>query len=376
MKNLLFIFIASIFVSTMVSCKRDVTSNKYDLDSFRPLNPYELFKKIEVVLLDSIPDHPIYLILKIDYHDKLFYIQDYQRAKILVYSEMGEFVRSIGSKGRGPGELDDIRDFQINRFTGNIEILGNLSPAIMIYDTKGNFIKKRNIGNRFLTIDKFHHINPDLTAWLALGEDYKISVYSEKLNKVVHEYSLGMDRVFLGFLHYIKPFSHYSDTTYFFDTYANTLFSFNLEQLEFEVHKKFDFGKHNFDKSLLPPPREWEALSGDQKSDFVKKIIKDPIQDNVYFETDEYSVLNRFNNFVFTRKDENFDIQFNSFTDSISFFIYNMNNKFAFSSMSLRSVDKKINGSMIGKEAYHKLKKLSLEDKNEEQYGIIKYWFK
>ena len=31
---------------------------------------------------------------------------------------------------------------------------------------------------------------------------------------------------------------------------------------------------------------------------------------------------------------------------------------------------------MVEKEVYKKLKDLSLEDKNEEKRGIIKYWFK
>jgi hypothetical protein len=360
----------------MPSCKRNLASIKYDLDSFRPLDPHELFKKIDVVVLDSIPDQPIYLILKMDYDDGLFYIQDYQRANLLVYSETGAFVRSIGSKGRGPGELDDIRDFQINRFTGNIEILGNPSPSIMIYDTKGNFIKKRNIGNRFLTIDKFYHINPDLTAWLALGEDYKISVYSEKLNKIVYEYALGMDRAFMGFFHYRKPFSHYRDTTYFFDTYSNTIYKFNVEKLEFEVHKKFDFGKYNFEKSLLPHPKEWKAMNYDQRSDFAKNIRKNPMELDMYFETADYSVLNKLPHKIITRKKDNSVIQFNLFTDSVNFFMNEMNNNFAFASMSFSSIDRSLNESMVGKEVYKKLKELSLEDKNEERYGIIKYWFK
>jgi hypothetical protein len=376
MKNLFLILIACTFACTTPSCKREVASNKYDLDSFPPLNPHELFKKIDVVVLDSIPDQPIYAILKIVYHNNLLYIQDYQRANLLVYSETGKFVRSIGSKGRGPGELEDVRDFQINRFTGNIEILGNPSPSIMIYDTKGNFIKKRNIHNRFLTIDKFYHINNDLTAWLALGEDYKISVYSEKLNKIVHEYSLGMDRAFMGVFHYRKPFSHYGNLTFFFDTYSNTIYKFNVEKLEFEVHQKLDFNKHNFDKSLLPNPQEWMEMVHSQRLDFAKKIRKNTLELDQYFETDEYSVLSKLNYNILTQKKDNSVIQFNSLTDSIRFNISDMNNKFVFSSFSLIRIDEVLNESMVGKEVYTKLKELSLEDKHKEKYGIIKYWFK
>jgi hypothetical protein len=358
------------------SCNNEEADNKYDLDAFGPLNPHELFEKIEVVVLDSIPDQPVYLILKMDYYDGLFYIHDYQRPSILVFNEAGEFVRSLVSKGRGPGDLEDIRDFQINRFTGNIEILGNMSPSILIFDTKGNYIKKRNIGNRAITIDKFFHISPDLTAWLALGEGYKISVYSEKLDKVVHEYSLGMDRVFLGLFHYRKPFSHYGDTSYFFDTYSNTILKFNVEKSAFEVDKILDFGNHNFHKSLLPQPKEWEAMNFDQRQEVAKKLRKNTLELDKYFETDEYTVLSKLKYNIFTRKKDNSVIQFNALTDSIGFIINDMNNKFAFSSFSLIRIDRSLNESMVGKEVYTKLKALSLEDKNDERVAIIKYWFK
>jgi hypothetical protein len=69
MKNLFLDLNACTCAYTIPSFKREVVSIKYDLDSFLPLNPQELFKKIEVVLLDSFPDHPITYIEKTDCHD-------------------------------------------------------------------------------------------------------------------------------------------------------------------------------------------------------------------------------------------------------------------------------------------------------------------
>lgn len=79
MKNVIIVLIACT-CCLIPSCKRaEVDSIKYDLDSFQPLNPHDLFKKIDVVLFDSIPDQPITLIMKMDYLDSLLYIQDYGR---------------------------------------------------------------------------------------------------------------------------------------------------------------------------------------------------------------------------------------------------------------------------------------------------------
>jgi hypothetical protein len=376
MKNLLLVLITCTVACTMPSCKREVATIKYDLDSVLPLNTHDLFKKVDVVLFDSIPDQPITVFMKMDHLDSLFYIQDYGRVNVLVYDEDGKFVRTIGYKGRGPGELEDLRDFQINRFTGNIELLGNMSPSIMIYDKEGNFIGKRNIGDRFITIDKFYHINSDLTAWLALAEDYKISVYSEKQNQVVHEFFLGMDKAYLTSFHYMKPFSHYADNTYFFDTYANTLYRFNFDLLEFEVYKRFDFGKYNFDKSLLPAPQEWERMHFGQRMDFEDKLPKGLVHSDMYIENDIYTLMTKWDYSIFTQKKDNSVLLFNSFENNINYFLLNMNNRFSYRELRLNNLSNVLNESLVGKEVYQKLEALRIEDENEERRGIIRYWFK
>ena len=376
MKNVIIALIACI-CCLILSCKRtkeDII--KYDLDSFQPLNPHDLFKKVDVVLFDSIPDQPITLIMKMDYLDSLFYIQDYGRVNVLVYNEDGKFIRTIGSKGRGPGELEDLRDFQINRFTGNIELLGNPSPSIMIYDKEGNFIGKRCICDRFLTIDKFYHINSDLTAWLSLAEDYKISVYSEKHNQVIHEYLLGMDKVYMTSFHYIKPFSHFGDNTYFFNTYANTLYRFNFDLLEFEVYKRFDFGKYNFDKSLLPDPQQWERMHFGQRMEFEDKLPKGLVHSDMYIENDMYTLMTKWDYSIFTQKKDNSVLLFNSFENNINYFLLNMNNRFTYRELRLNNLSNVLNESLVGKDVYQKLEALRLEDDNEEWCGVIRYWFK
>ena len=318
MKNLL-ITLALVFC-LIFSCKKEVNSNKYDLNTFDPISSQKIFKRIEVILLDSVPNVPITFIKNIVYHDSLYYIHDFNRENLLVYNETGKFVRTIGASGRGPGELIDLRDFQINRFTGNIELMGNASPTIMIYDTLGTFIKQRNLGHWPTSITNFYHINSDLTAWVSLADRYNISVYSDKLNKIVNQVSLGIDRVFQGHFRYNQPFSHYKDTTFFFDTYSNILYRFNEDQLDFEIHKQFDFGEANFDKSKLPHVNEWESLSNEQRSEIAAKAKKiGPLDNDKYIETEDFIVLNKWTNNVLTRKEDNSVVQFNLFTDSINY---------------------------------------------------------
>ncbi len=375
MKNLLRVIIVSILLFTISSCKEELASNKYDLDTFHSIDSDELFKKIEVVILDSVPIHPISAIINMDYHNGLFYLQDWFRTSLLVYNEAGEYVRSIGTKGRGPGEFEDVRDFQINRFTGNIEILGNMVPIILIFDTQGNYITKRNIGNRMITIDKIYHITPDLTAWLSRVDDYQVVVYSEKLNKIVYEYFIGIDRAFVGLLNYRKPFSHYKNKTYFFDTYNNLILEFNVEDLKFKNLISLDFGDYNFNKVMLPHPDKFNALNFNQQKEILGNISKLPLELDVYIDTDKFTLLRKYYYYILIQKQDNNTIEFNSLNDK-KLWTSGLNQEFAFHCFPLINFDNYLTESMIGAEEYHKLQKLSLEEKNKEIYAIIKYWFK
>jgi hypothetical protein len=373
MKIPLFLLIACLW--TMASCDRKASSYKYDLDAFRPMDPQHLFNKIEVVLLDSIPDFPLTSIYQLVFSNNRFYAHDLRRHNILVYDKNGKFVRSIGAKGRGPGELADIRDFQINRFTGHIELMGNASPSIMIYDTLGTFIKKRNIGTSNISMSRFFHISPDLTAWLA--DDFTITVFSDKNQTKICQFPLMMDRVYNGFFRYSQPFSHHLETTYFYDTYSNVLYRFNDEILNFEVHKQFDFGKGNFDKSMLPNPDLWKSMSVQKRVDIFRQLQKyGASMYDKYIETDNYCILNKWSYNIFTRKKDNSVTKFNLLSDSINFIINNIAEEFAYSKLNLGKIDSYLNESMIGKEAYQKLKEKNIGDDNQEKFAIIKYWFK
>ena len=81
--------------------------------------------------------------------------------KILVFNKSGKFVRSIGSKGQGPGEYRSIRNLAIDETNGRLFV--NAWHKIIIYDFQGNFLKESYFINQLsgLIVD-INYINNEL----------------------------------------------------------------------------------------------------------------------------------------------------------------------------------------------------------------------
>ena len=96
-----------------------------------------------------------------------------QPGKILVFNKDGKFIRSIGSKGQGPGEYNQIRNFTIDET--NKRLFVNTNYNIICYDLDGNFLKESSkfqsnissiydinfINNELLIIVDYMEMDPD-----------------------------------------------------------------------------------------------------------------------------------------------------------------------------------------------------------------------
>ena len=83
-----------------------------------------------------------------------------ERDKILVFGMDGKFIRSIGSKGQGPGEYTSIKNLAIDE--NNKRLFVNAISKIICYDLDGNYLNEssniQQVGSR---ID-INHINGTL----------------------------------------------------------------------------------------------------------------------------------------------------------------------------------------------------------------------
>jgi len=81
-----------------------------------------------------------------DYIDRIIYLGSNIIVaglnKILVFNGEGKFVRSIGSRGQGPGEYNSIQKIAIDEKNNHLYLVTNSPKKIICYDFTGKFLKE------------------------------------------------------------------------------------------------------------------------------------------------------------------------------------------------------------------------------------------
>lgn len=163
----LYVLIALLFIG--VSCsnkkKNDIIRKESvvhanDIIKIKINNEYNniiqydsIFKNINIIPLETTKECLIQEIKKIKINNNLIYIQN-NNSNILVFNFNGRFVRSIGIKGRGPGEIMSLRDFDIDN--NYIFILD--FQSIKKYTLEGTYIEDYNLD--FFTPNDIITCNP------------------------------------------------------------------------------------------------------------------------------------------------------------------------------------------------------------------------
>lgn len=115
-----------------------------DFDRPEKVSLFEYFRSIELIPLETSSDVLVQGITKVVFHQDKYYTLDKPQCLIFVFDKTGKFLFKIGTKGQGAGEYAFIEDFNINPFSGNIEILEPYG-RIHIYDVSGSFIETKRI---------------------------------------------------------------------------------------------------------------------------------------------------------------------------------------------------------------------------------------
>ena len=82
--------------------------------------------------------------------------------KILIFGKDGKFIRSIGSKGQGPGEYNFIMNLTVDDKNKHIFISSSSPGKIICYDLTGKFIKEIVTNSIFDNVVDINFINNDL----------------------------------------------------------------------------------------------------------------------------------------------------------------------------------------------------------------------
>lgn len=124
-----------------------------DIDKIeKPGNFRELIEEIDFVPLETTDESILEEIDKVVSHKGRFYILDERGKSLKIFTHDGEYVRSVGRVGHGPGEFTFLMDFSLDTARRTLMLLSNDKQAVLEFDLDGNYIKtfKNNLyGNQF-----------------------------------------------------------------------------------------------------------------------------------------------------------------------------------------------------------------------------------
>lgn len=157
----------------------------------------EIFKEVRVTPLSTSKEGLISSIMKIDIDDDRIFILDTKAKKIFLFNINGEFIASIGKKGKGPGEFLSVNDYSLNRNKNTIEVLDSANNKILRFDYNGNYLGSNNsvfamgfgsLGEEYYV---FYHYNFIFRDSNGTDIDSDIVITNDK-GKIIKNFSLGL----------------------------------------------------------------------------------------------------------------------------------------------------------------------------------------
>ncbi len=236
---------------------------------------------IEIIPLVTIEEAILRNYWKVVEYDNKYYVQDRSNG-LYVFNMRGEYLYKIGNHGNGPGEYIYIADFQIDPFTGNIEIL-EPTGRIKVYNLAGEFL--HHYGKRYQEVSYFYIVDEDLVLLSHNIFSPTLNLYSRKADSVIRSF-LGFERDFMIFRP-VRPDAHYyvyNDELYIHHGYTNDIYKLDNNQL-YPV-RELDFGANTF----TIDDYDWEFAVSDKEvgKDFIDRKYVYAFRDD--FENDRYMI--------------------------------------------------------------------------------------
>jgi hypothetical protein len=210
-----------------------------DLDKPEKASLFDYFSSIELIPLETSDDCLVARISKIINHQDKFYVFDIRQSIIFVFDQSGNFIFKIAKKGQGPGEYSFIQDFNINPFSGNLELLEPYG-SVHIYDLSGNYIESKRIGyDGFQAVHMFAPVDSAIHVFYAMFQHKKIIYFDLDKRELLHEeFEENRDLSYYGY----KNLYQYKDDWYFFRPYHPVVYKLGKNRLEPSF--QFDFGSY------------------------------------------------------------------------------------------------------------------------------------
>jgi hypothetical protein len=278
-----YLLIIGITLALLSSCKRNQQEGVVIIDADKKITKTldDFISHIEIVPLETNKDALLQNYWKVIVYDDNYYVQDRSNG-LYVFNIRGEYLYKIGNHGNGPGEYIYIADFQVNPFTGNIELL-EPTGRIKVYSRAGEFL--HHYGKRFQEVSYFYIIDEDLMLLSHNSFSPALDLYSRKADSVMKSF-FSFDSDFMRFRP-VRTDAHYyvyNDELYIHHGYTNVIYKLDNNQLQ--TVQELDFGSSTF----TIDDYDWEFAMSDKEvgKDFIDRKYVYAFRDD--FENDRYMI--------------------------------------------------------------------------------------
>lgn len=249
----------SLFI--IISCSQKVKIQgdnhliKIDLQKCQINELSNLCSKIELIPLETSTESILGKVSKICESTECYYLLDSKQDILFKFRKDGQFVCSTKkNQGKGPGEYTSLTDFEINPFTGNIEILDARNLKMQTLNSDFIFKRSMSLDRELLPLSLFKIINKDIYVFPQKNTNGKdvLVFYSVERNRIIKEIELpetGSDLLMTAG----NPFYTFNgQINYITKNSSNVLYCIDTTTLNVNESLKIDFGQNNISIDKLP----------------------------------------------------------------------------------------------------------------------------
>lgn len=377
MKNVFFLLFVMCF-SMCTSKPQGDNVISVDLDKPEKASLFDYFSSIELIPLETTSDALIVGISKMVIHQDNYYTFDPVQQILFVYDKEGNFLYKINKKGQGEGEYLSFDDFNINPYSGNLEILDPYGK-VHLYDLRGNYIETKRV--TYPDFKVVHTIAAIDSLTYVFGSDFapeKIIYYNLDEEKLLHTEFKETRR--LGSYSF-RPYEYQGEWFYFRPIHP-VVYKMGKDSLETAF--EFDFGKYATDGRVA-------AFSEESERDFQRHIEElfnqfgymiHAVRHNdkyVFASLTREDLDQPKSNIIYDKTtgkakyiaDFDEDVWFNSYRGEA----FIVTDEYALMSCQWVDLEKRINKEMLSEEQQKLFDEL-LQSDTELNPVLIKYWFK
>ena len=379
MKHIHHILFITCFI--FVGCKNETIKNADSIDlsnSIRSdISVFDIFSKVEIIPLETTKESVITpFLINVEPVDSFFYVLDFNQEVIFIFDSAGNYQRKLDKNGQGPQDYYGLVDFNINRFTGNLELLSTYG-YLQIYDKSGNEHKEKVDISEIIAVRNVENLTEDVYVFFAYSgreDKEKMFFYSRNEKKIIaKEYDFPGKVLITSFGHNITPFYFYSDSIFFFQAFNGDIFSIDIQNFKLVPRYSWDFGENTLEKSKIVPyndtPNYYRQLSANGSRKYAMQFGLNA-ENSHYFMT-SFFFNNKPMGLIHNKKD-NTNIILRHFKEGFQCVPHFMDEEAMYSWFTYDYLSGIVNESVLDEENKIKLRNV----KEDDNSVIVKYTFK